>query len=76
MLVKRRFEVECTTDEQILMELCRTLKAVTIKVVKQSEHADKPSITGLGIDVPFWGKTYEIGASEQVLANIDYEYHG
>lgn len=75
-IVKRNFQVDCTYDEQVLMELCRKLKAVTIKVVAKSANADKPSDTGLGIDARGWFKVYEIGATEKVLDSLNYEFNG
>lgn len=73
---KKNFFVESTNDEQILMDLCRKLKAITIKVVAKSANADKPSDTGLGIDARGWFKVYEIGASERVLDSLNYEFNG
>lgn len=73
-IVKRAFYVDSTNDEQILMELCRKLKVVTVKVLSQSSNADKPSDTGLGIDARNWFKVYELGASEQVLDNLNFEF--
>lgn len=73
---KKTFYVDSTNDEQILMNLCRKLKATTIKLVNKSSNSDQPSETGLGIDVRGWFKEYEIGASSQVLANLEYEFNG
>lgn len=73
---KKTFVVNSTNDEQILMDLCRKLKAITIKILSKSSNADKPSDTGLGIDARGWFKVYEIGASERVLDSLNYEFNG
>lgn len=73
---KKTFLVNSTNDEQILMDLCRKLKAITIKILSKSSNADKPSDTGLGIDARGWFKVYEIGASERVLDSLNYEFNG
>lgn len=74
-LQKKTFCVECTNDEQILMNLCRKLKAVTIKLVSKSNNADRPSDTGLG-DARGWFKVYEVGASDRVIDSLTYEFNG
>lgn len=73
---KKTFLVNSTNDEQILMDLCRKLKAITIKILSKSSNADKPSDTGLGIDARGWFKVYEIGATEKVLDSLNYEFNG
>lgn len=73
---KKIFTVDSTNDEQILMNLCRKLKATTIKVVNKSSNSDQPSYNGLGLDARGWFKEYEIGAPASVIADIVFEYIG